>query len=371
MSVIEVDSLLTEISAEAPGGADVEYDPEYFELEKMARGTPATEIGDAKKEAEEPEWKDVKAAALKMFERTRDLRVANILATSLLKEDGIAGFHDGVGVIKGLIEKMWEQLFPKLDPDDNNDPTIRVNILKGFAGDAPDADSEADLFKTKLRLREAVLTNSQQKIGRFGYRDIQIAKGEVPPPAAKDGAPPPPDMKLIDAAFEDTATEFLVDEQTAIQETIDTVKGIDSTLNEKLAGAEGPNFASLLDMLGSLKEVVDGQLAKRGIGDAPAPADDGGGAADSGGGDAPAARSGGAISGEISSRNDVIRMLDKINEYYERYEPTSPVPVFMNRAKRLVTMNFIDLIKDLAPEAISKIEVFTGQPADGAAPPSE
>jgi len=57
MSVIDVDSLVGEISAEAPAGADVEYDPEYFELEKMARGTPASEIGDAKKEAEEPEWK--------------------------------------------------------------------------------------------------------------------------------------------------------------------------------------------------------------------------------------------------------------------------------------------------------------------------
>jgi len=284
--------------------------------------------------------------------------------------DGIGGFHDGVLVVKGLIEKMWEQVYPKLDPDDNNDPTIRVNIIKGFAGDAPDADSEADLYKTKLRLREAVLTNSAQRIGRFGYRDVQIAKGEVPAPVAKEGQPPVQvaDMKLIDAAFEDTATEYLVDEQTALQETIDAVKEIDGLLNEKLAGAEGPNFASLLEMLGLVKEVIDGQLAKRGIGDAPAAGDEGGGAAaESGGGEEVSGR-GGAISGEISSRNDVIRMLDKINEYYERYEPTSPVPVFMNRAKRLVTMNFIDLIKDLAPEAMSKIDVFTGQPAE--APPA-
>ncbi len=237
----------------------------------MARGTPASEIGDAKKEAEEPEWKDVKAAALKLFERTRDLRVANILAVSLLKQDGATGFHDGVAVIKGLIDSMWEQVYPKLDPDDNNDPTIRVNILKGFAGDAADADSEADLFKTKLRLREAVLTNSAQRIGRFGYRDIQIARGEVPPPAAKEGQAPVQvaDMKLIDAAFEDTATEYLVDMQTSVQETIDTIKGIDSALNEKLAGAEGVNFAGLLETLGQMKEVLDGQLAKRGIGDAP------------------------------------------------------------------------------------------------------
>jgi hypothetical protein len=34
----------------------------------------------------------------------------------------------------------------------------------------------------------------------------------------------------------------------------------------------------------------------------------------------------------------------------------------MNRAKRLVTMNFADLIKDLAPEAVDKIALYTGEP---------
>jgi type VI secretion system protein ImpA len=72
-----------------------------------------------------------------------------------------------------------------------------------------------------------------------------------------------------------------------------------------------------------------------------------------------------ALTGEIASRADVIRVLDKICEYYDRFEPASPVPIFMRRAKRLVTMNFMDLIKDLAPEAMQKIEVFTGPPPEG------
>ena len=46
MSVIEVDQLTGEISAEAPGGADVEFDPAYFELEKLAQGTPESVMGD-------------------------------------------------------------------------------------------------------------------------------------------------------------------------------------------------------------------------------------------------------------------------------------------------------------------------------------
>src|SRR5206468_1433154 len=115
-----------------------------------------------------------------------------------------------------------------------------------------------------------------------------------------------------------------------------------------------------------VKGVVDDQLAKRGVGEPVAGGD--GEAAMAGGGDGGGggmARGGGvALSGEIGSREDVVRVLEKICEYYERFEPTSPVPIFMQRAKRLVTMSFVDVIKDLAPEAMTRIEIFTGAPSD-------
>jgi len=168
MSVIDVDALLAPISIEAAAGTDMEFDPAYFELDKLAQGTPESVMGDEVKPAEEPEFPEVKAKALALFEKTRDLRVAMILTTSLLKADGLPGFLDGVNLIKGFVSQLWEQFYPRLDPEDNNDPTIRVNILKGFDGD----NSGADLYKLKLRLREAILTNSQQRVGSFSLRDV-------------------------------------------------------------------------------------------------------------------------------------------------------------------------------------------------------
>jgi type VI secretion system protein ImpA len=362
MSVIEVEPLTSELSAEAPAGADLEYDPAYFELEKLAQGTPESEMGDIKKAAEEPEWREVKSAALGLFEKTRDLRVAMLLAVALLQVDGLAGFRDGVGVVRGFIEKLWDQFYPKLDPEDNNDPTARINVLKGFDGDG----SSADLYKFKQRLREATLTNSQQRIGKFSYRDIQVAKGETAAPEAKEGeaVPQVPDMNLINAAFEDTTTEDLQAMQATIEESLADLAGLDGALAEKVGGGVGPDLTSLTGVLEDLQKVYQEQLAKRGIGEAPVMEERTGGGG-GGGGESPSRGGGGAISGEVSSRADVIRMLEKICEYYERYEPASPVPIFMNRAKRLVTMSFVDLMKDLAPEAMSKIEVFTGEPSGG------
>ncbi|HVT79980.1 MAG TPA: type VI secretion system protein TssA [Phycisphaerae bacterium] len=363
MAAIEVEPLLAPVSAEAPAGSDLEFDPGYFALEKLAQGTPESVMGEEVKPAEEPEFPEVKKAALELFTKTRDLRVAMILTAALLKTDGLAGFKDGVSLVKGFVETLWEEFYPKLDPTDNNDPTIRVNLLKGFDGDG----SAADLYKFKQRLREAVLTNSQQRIGAFSYRDIQVAKGEVPPPAAKEGeqAPTPPDMALINAAFEDTPTESLADTQNALTDILAGLEAIDAGVTAKTGPGIGPDMTGIKEVVSQLKGVIDEQLAKRGIGEAPAAATEAGGA--DGGGGAPAGGSGVPFTGDITSRNDVLRVLDQICDYYERYEPSSPVPIFMKRAKQLVPMGFAELIQNLAPEAMPKIDIYTGA---AAAPPA-
>jgi type VI secretion system protein ImpA len=364
MSVIDLDALLAELSPDAPAGADVEFDPAYFALEKLAQGTPESVMGDEVKPAEEPEFSEVKKAALELFTKTRDLRVAMILTTALLKQDGLPGFRDGLALLKGFIEKLWDHFYPKLDPSDNNDPMIRCNILKGLDGDG----SAADLFKFKQRVREAILTNSRQKIGRFCYRDIQIARGELPPPPAKEGQPAtPPDTALINAAFKDTATEDLQATQTAIQESVQLLDGLDNALTAKIGPGQGPDLAPLKEVLNLVQKVFQEQLALRGVGEAPAAAAQAAPGAP-GARPAPASGTGVPLTGEISSRADVLRVLDKICEYYEHFEPASPVPIFMQRAKRLVSMNFVDVIKDLAPEAMPKIDIFTGTPEQPSPP---
>ncbi len=46
MSVIDVESLLSEIAADAPCGEDLEYDSQFVEMEKQSQGTPERQYGD-------------------------------------------------------------------------------------------------------------------------------------------------------------------------------------------------------------------------------------------------------------------------------------------------------------------------------------
>ena len=46
---------------------------------------------------------------------------------------------------------------------------------------------------------------------------------------------------------------------------------------------------------------------------------------------------------------------------YIRHEPTSPVPLLLQRGKRLVTMSFMDILHDLLPDSIQTMQKITGK----------
>ena len=88
MASIDVEKLLQELSADSPCGSDMEYEPEFQELERSTQYRAEQVIGDAIVEASEPNWSDVFRAATEMFSKTKDLRVAVYLARAALHLDG-------------------------------------------------------------------------------------------------------------------------------------------------------------------------------------------------------------------------------------------------------------------------------------------
>jgi len=52
----------------------------------------------------------------------------------------------------------------------------------------------------------------------------------------------------------------------------------------------------------------------------------------------------------------MVRMLDKIYDYYARHEPSSPIPLLLRRARRSLVKDFMDIMQDLAPDALTQIK---------------
>jgi len=335
MSAIDVEQLLAAISEESPCGDDLEYDPAFGELERAAQGKPEQQMGDEVVPAEEADWRDVRNKATELLGRSKDLRVALQLTTALAHTDALPGFSDGLALLRGLLERYWEGFHPKLDPDDDLDPTMRVNILATLC------DQESILGT----VRSTPLVSSRA-LGRFGLREIEMAGGKADVPAGVEA----PSTAAIDGAFLDCDIEDLQATADAVARAVEHADAIDTTLMEQVGYSQTCDFSPLKTVLSAARTVLNEQLARRGVGTV---VEEGAAVAGEPGAAQP-------IAGEISSREDVVRVLDKACDYFERHEPSSPVPLLLKRAKRLISKSFLDIMRDLAPDGVPQAETIGG-----------
>ena len=66
------------------------------------------------------------------------------------------------------------------------------------------------------------------------------------------------------------------------------------------------------------------------------------------------------MGGVVKSRQDAIRALDAVADFFRRTEPSSPIPLFLARAKRLVSKDFLEVLADIAPEAVAQARAAGG-----------
>jgi type VI secretion system protein ImpA len=340
--MIVAEELLKPISDEAPCGEDLSYDPGLQELETLARGKEETQFSPA----EPPDWKGLRARGLELFARSKDLRVALTLMVASLELDGLPGFRESLLLLKGLLETYWPTVYPQLDPADDNDPLQRMNIVASMA---MPIGTYGDTFRVLERLRGAPLCDSVQ-MGRYSLADILRAESGAPSPDGK------PEIKMtqIDSAFRDSNQEKLGEIFRILSDCVTLVQGIDESVTLTVGAKHAPDLTPLSSELTAMRSRV-------------APFIKAGAAAVSGdsalttGVHESASQPALSLEGEIRSREDVLRLLEKICQYYERAEPSSPVPLVLKRAARLAEMNFMQLMQDLSPEAISQIRVITGE----------
>ncbi|HTV42647.1 MAG TPA: type VI secretion system protein TssA [Candidatus Sulfotelmatobacter sp.] len=342
--MINAEELLKPISGEKPCGEDLSYDPGIQQLETLMKGKPETQFS----AAEPPDWKALNDLCLELWARSKDLRVATTLSLASLKMDGLPAFRESLLTIKGMVAGYWETFYPLLDPTDNNDPTQRVNLIAALA--TPMA-TYGDPMRFLERLREAPLTDSRQ-IGRFSLADIMnVESGK----AAGDGQPSITAAQ-IEAAFRDTNPETLQKINQSVADSIALIKEIDTILTAQVGANRAPDLTELPKQLIEMQKRLAPYVAVEAAGDG-APAEGAAGGATPG--TAPAAPRG--ITGEVQSRKDVVKMLDKICEYYKKNEPSSPVPFILQRAQRWAEMDFMALIGDLTPDSLGEIQKVTGE----------
>jgi type VI secretion system protein ImpA len=348
-----LDALLSPVSLESPCGIYLENSPELYTefnaLELSAKGKPEQVMGTSVKPAVEPNWGKVQELAKALLGKSKDLRVACYLTQSLIIKRGFAGLSDGLSYISLLLGEYWEEVHPQLiivlkGEEDDDDPDFRINSI-AYLGDMDFINS---LSAIKLVTSRAV--------GSFSLKDYRLAIA-----AGDTKVENRPDITLINAAFMDVDIDVLQSARLGAIESMDSINLITKTYTEKLSAESSPQLEPLLAELRYVVKVYDEILSERGVaseGVAESPNEVEEGGQEMSQESAPAKQT--ANPGEVNSREDVIKQIEKICKYYQKNEPSSPVPLVLNRAKKLVTMDFMDIMKDMSPDSVHSIVALAG-----------
>ncbi len=343
-----IDAWLEPLSDSACGD-DLEYDNDFLVLVQAAAGKPETQFS----AGEPPDWRQVRSLSEGLFERTRDLRVAVMWGRALLHAEGARSLPESLRLIHGLLQRFWDDLHPKLDPDDG-DAFARINTLSemvssaGFAGD----------------LRQAVVVRNRA-IGEVRGRDVELSLGLLD--ARPEDSPMPigsMSQLLTEAASSDPVLAALP------KRSLEEIERLSGLMRERVGYERCPDFSALTAFFNGLVKLMPSGGAAGGA--SAQPGDDE--QADSAEADGPqdaaaprgaaAARSGGGLGTRIETRADAVRAITLVCDYLERTEPTSPAQLLLRRAATLVNKNFLELVREFAPESFAEVAKVMGVKPD-------
>jgi type VI secretion system protein ImpA len=320
-------------------GADPEYDNDFqVELTKAVNGKPGDQFSP---EGEPPNWRAARSLCESIFERCRDVRVAIAWARAMVNTEGALSVADSLRLVHGLLERHWDTVHPM--PDDG-DAYARVNALN-------DMCTPAGLLGD---LRQALVVRNRT-IGEVRGRDVEIALGMLEP-RSDDPQYGKGQIQQIFAAAAD-ADPDLRGFATRARGHLDKLNDL---MREKVGYSSAPTLTPLIEFFQAVESLMPGELGNTGnllhdagITDASA------------GAPAPRARSSSAaagpgLSGSIDTRLDALRAIDMVCEYLERTEPTNPAQLLLRRARKLVDKNFLELVREFAPQSVEEVARILG-----------
>jgi type VI secretion system protein ImpA len=372
---------LSPLDGENPSGEDLRNDSRFHELERLVEPQIKIVYDDNGKPASQTiapiDWAEALSRAEDLRTYGRDLRLLTLLCRALVNEDGLAGLAQGLTLIAQTFDLHWETMHPALrgNAPPREAALRRINAL-------------ADLQNTEsgLLANLRVMTFfAPRGIGQISGRDLEQATLEerIVLQEAASGLNNNEKTALLNAhsqqatrtrtgcaAFADQNPDEMAALIEGAKASVAALESIDKSLNQRIDG-NGPTVPELKKFLDRLLNTLE-RAPRSAAAGAAAQAEPAQGAANGAytngaarASDGPASRASlGELPDRISSREDVVKCLDLVVAFYDRTEPSSPIPHLARRVRRMVHMDFVELMEDLAPSGLKEFRLLAGM-SDG------
>lgn len=361
--MLDIEPWLSPLEGSNPSGESLRDDPRFHEIEELMRAGSAV-VRDGRGDAlagqtAAVDWARVLECAEALRARGRDLRLLVIVARALLNERGPAGLAEGLTLVTRTVETHWETLHPALretaSPRDaalrrinallqleNGDDGVLGDLRRHVAftarglGAIHGRDLERGSIDTRTAQNEAAPGMSERERSELVAAHEQLV-GRVRAACTALADEAPDELAALTAAMSDARAAL-----DALEAAV-TARTGDATLLPGLRKALG-RMAATLERAAPSELPAETAGPWREADDVPAATDAGGP----------------ALPDRLSTRAEVVACLDRIIEFYDRTEPASPVPYLARRMRRMVPMDFLELMEDLAPSGLKEFRSLAG-----------
>lgn len=345
--VLNFEAIMQPISEDRPAGESLQYSGLYDEIREARRASDGLPQGQWQEELKVANYREVIRLAVSALEtQTKDLQIAAWLSESLVKEHGFAGLRDSLKLLNGLQENFWETIFPEIDEGDMEG---RANALEWM-------DTQ-----TAFAIRGAAIT-SGEGYSYFNYEDSK--KFDIPENI--DNLDSSEQQKyremqaLADKENRVTADKWRKAETVSrrafyeqlnftLQECFAEHRNLNRVVEEKFDRNQVPGTSNLRKALEDIQTLVKRLLEDKRAAEPDAieeaPTEE---AAENGTGAAAAAGKGVMVAaGAIQNRQDALKRLADLAEYFRKTEPHSPLSYLIQRAVKWGEMPLESWLQDV------------------------
>lgn len=334
-------ALLVPIPGDKPSGQSVRYSGEYDSIQNARRAEDEVEQGDWKREVKKADWQAVIAQAVETLStKSKDLQIVAWLTEALVKRHGFPGLRDGLRLIRELHEGFWDSLYPEIDAGDLE---YRAGPLWWLNEKLPFSIKAIPLMQSKDGQSYSWLHWEESRaVDTLGRRDPQaltaaLADGKITADQF-DAATMVPPRAYYETLFADLSQSW--EECARLQQVVD-----------QKFGRDAPSLLNAKKVIEDCRTLVEGILRKKRELE-PDPVLD---STQAGDGSVPpegnAAMTAPHATGNLPltpvDRNDALRRLAAVSEFFHRTEPHSPVAYLVQRAVRWGQMPLEQWLQDV------------------------
>jgi len=246
--------LLEPVPGESPAGVSLRYDPLYDQIKQARFEEDDIPQGEWKVKRKTADWPQVvKLTSEALARRSKDLQLAAWFTEARLRREGVAGLAEGLALLRELLARFWDGLYPEIDDGDLEFRAAPLEwvgqYLDAAVRTAPLTRDGYDMFA--YREARAVPTDADASgdLGKGEARRNALAEGKLTPEA-------------FDSAFNATPKSWYREQLAdldAARMALDELQGI----ADERFGEVSPNFMKLRAALDEVRSITAQLLTRK------------------------------------------------------------------------------------------------------------